>query len=282
MELIAGFVSSRIPARVAARPRTPSAVVAVLAATRLTVPEAVAPISVETPWSDGSTKTPWGLPCTMNCNAETTALRIQSGGPFVDRNRLSVGCVSSGLAISIFDSWSRFRNNRVTGKQGCPPQVYVRNNDERLLEVSAPQAELDIHSNSFVGEYYPLCASTRRGVTWTGSTKAGTFRNNYVTFQGCTDTVYFAEANAVSDPAVLQNNALNGPFARALDANEGVTLITRIADVNAMSDIVSSGNIIGDSDVAAQWDLGTPTGAPLWDLDGNPRDDTPSIGATER
>jgi hypothetical protein len=158
----------------------------------------------------------------------------------------------------------------------------VRNNDERLLDVRAPQAELDIHSNSFVGGYYPRCAFTRSGVTWTGSTKAGTFRNNYVTFQGCTDTVYFAEANAASDPAVLQNNALNASFARALYVNEGVTSITRIADVNAMSDIVSSGNIIGDSDASAQWDLGTPTGAPLWDFYGNPRDDTPSIGATER
>jgi hypothetical protein len=223
---------------------------------------------------------PLGPYCQVNCNAEATALRIQAGGPFVDRNRFSLGCVSSGVVVSMSAAWSRFQNNIAAGKE-CPNAVYVRFNSEQFLELSAPQQELDIHSNAFWGGRVARCPSIPRpGVGWTGSTKAGTFRNNWVSFGGCTGGVNFAEANASSDPALLENNALDGRG--ALYVNEGVTSISRIADVNSMSDILCSGNIIGGSNASAQWNLGTPSGAPLWDFFGDPRDDTPSIGAAER
>ncbi len=221
---------------------------------------------------------PW-LTCQMSCNAEAVALNIRSAGPFVDRNRFSLGCMSTGVTVSMNDSWSRFQNNIATGKEGCPVGVYTRFHNERLLDVVAPRQELDIHSNSFWGGRAATCpVLTQSGVTWRGSTKAGIFRNNWGGLGRCSG-VSFAEIDAASDPAVLENNALTGGM---LYLDEGVTVMRWIADVNAMTDITSSGNIVSDEDAPAQWDRGTTSGAPLWDYYGIPRDETPSIGATER
>jgi hypothetical protein len=94
----------------------------------------------------------------------------------------------------------------------------------------------------------------------------------------CFGTYYcFVEADVASDPAFLENNSMRNLVSGGLYADRDTTLITTAAGLNSMTDITCSGNV-GQADLR---DAGTPVGAPLWDFLGNPRDDAPSIGATE-
>jgi hypothetical protein len=219
--------------------------------------------------------------CQRYCNADATALRIESGGPFVDRNEISLGCISSGVAVSLDAAWSRFQNNRVGGKS-CPALVYERYQGERVLDVRATVEGLDIHSNTLSGgRFSPAtgCAPAKSVVTWGGGAKRGMFRNNWALYNDTCSGRLFVEADTASDPAVLENNAFVPGATLYLD--EAATAINTAAGLNGMTDIVCSGNILGDGDAIMQKDLGTPAGAPLWDFHGNARDETPSIGAVE-
>jgi hypothetical protein len=168
----------------------------------------------------------------------------------------------------------------VQGKS-CPWGTYRRYGREHVLDVRATE-DLDIHSNRFWGggPSSELCTSSIDSsvVSWGGGTRSGTFRNNWLGRKNCVRSL-FVEANAASDPAVFENNSLV-PVS-PLYVDEGVTTINTAAGLNGMTDIVCSGNILGDQDEFYQKDKGTPAGAPLWDFLGNPRDDTPSIGAIE-
>jgi hypothetical protein len=160
--------------------------------------------------------------------------------------------------------------------------VYVRYNSERVLDVRATE-DLDVHSNTFwrgrSSGGSSGCAYVKEVVAWAGGTRSGTFRNNWLGYNDTCGTRLFVEADTASDPAVLENNSFIPGVPLYVD--EGVTAINTAAGLNGMTDIVCSGNILGDGDAIMQKDLGTPAGAPLWDFYGNVRDETPSIGAIE-
>jgi hypothetical protein len=223
-------------------------------------------------------------------------INLDRSGPWVDRNRISLtgGGGTESTGIRTHGSWSRIENNVVE----FFPLMAGEPMYGLIAEVTPDGRELDVHSNTF-GLDYISC--TVAPIVWMATglptpVSSGILRNN-VSFSGdCTPpAVPFQEIGAGADPRIFENNdlAVAAPGA-PIYHDEGATLLTSAAQVDALTDVIASGNLSVHPGFSSATDFhlaptsplidrGTATGAPRVDFDGEPRDDgAPDIGADER
>jgi hypothetical protein len=231
-----------------------------------------------------------GLTCVNSCQTEAYGLWISDSGALVDRNAITAGCITEGGAIRAENSFSRIQNNVLKGRV-CN-WYNLRHSWEKVLHVfhgSAGNA-LDVHSNSIEpsrtnpmdNSVRPCDSTGNSAVVWldtlAGATPPplGIYRNNFLNGVGCAQTT-LSEFSLSADPAVLEFNdmeegrAIGGMYFDRDSANPYLDL----DQMNALTDITVAGNSYPDGQP------GTSVGAPLWDYDGNPRDDSPSVGPYE-
>jgi hypothetical protein len=182
---------------------------------------------------------------------------------------------------------------------GSLPPVVTASKGMHVL-VSGGLNEIDVHSNDLdaAGGQNQMCKGD--GVLFDLSSGAngalkGIFRNNIIRSGQCTTTRNdFEEANAGADPRLFEHNDLD-PYntPSALYVDEGTTALNTAAAVDALTQTTANGTISKDPlyanyptdlhlDAGSPCaDAGTPTGAPLLDMDLQPRDQSPDIGADE-
>jgi len=227
---------------------------------------------------------------------------LQNSGTMVDNNYIEGGCgVQSSTGVYTYDSYARLQNNHIyagvcqngglTGPTSWGMFVGLNN---------SPNA-LDVHSNFIDGGNLRVsCDSYGVGLYSNalafGTVPSGTWRNNIIRAGECQGVRYnFFEADAAADPSIFENNNLdpyNSPTAMYVDSDTSPLLVT--ADVDALTDITVSGTLAVDplfanypQDIHLQAGstciaAGTPTGAPIFDMDGDLRDiATPDVGPDE-
>jgi hypothetical protein len=204
----------------------------------------------------------------------------------------------SSTGIYAEDAWSRIENNFVGGGTCNTAGTGARVTRAMQALAGVTPGELDVHSNTFAAQGMAgTCQSIALDVVALAGqvTPDGVFRDNILHAGACSVRDGVREATADADPRIFQNNdvAPNGtPTAIYLDEN--LTTITTDVAINALTDMISSGNLSVDPMfVAPPADLhlmassaclgaGTAVGAPAVDYDGDTRSSTaPDIGADE-
>jgi len=218
--------------------------------------------------------------CITLCRDTVIAVALEGGGTFVDANVINTGCARYSQTFVAKDVWSRIQNNRIIAAT-CGPIIETSLVVEITLRANGN--EPDIHSNQLsspsavTGGCGALPPSSGSVVLLAGTPSPvaplGIFRNNDIT--DTTACGPFFESATTTDPRILENNRLRGSNASFVYADE-VNMVLSINQVNALTDTTSSGNV----NVYLE-DLGTTTGAPLFDLNGNPRGPLPDIGPVE-
>jgi len=187
----------------------------------------------------------------------------------IDSNGIDLGWADTG--VGMIASGARIQNNYIGGRSapttppGIPTEIDLPSSSYGLF--AGPNT--DIHSNTISSG---VCTGDNAGVRLSGS--GSTLRNNILT--GCGYNLL--ERNTSSDPAALENNDFVGPSYR----DEGTTTLSTVAAINALAG--ASGNFSApctSSSHAACVNTGTPTGAPAYDIAGNPRGSPPDVGATQ-
>jgi hypothetical protein len=225
-----------------------------------------------------------GCSSSQTCRPQGTGLVLDRSGAFVDRNVISGGCSHAGSGIEVVDSWSRIQNNRVSGRDVRYCDTITPNPLSLAgVHVSVGASnEFDLHSNTIRDEEPPSVGSSCSPASaFLGgllldvtplppSGPLGIVRNNFISACGTN----ISERAAAADPRFVENNY---PFSGFLTVylNDGV-MLQSVTAVNAMTDTTASGNTRG-----TVRDVGTSTGAPLWDFEGKPRDTLPDIGHLE-
>ncbi|MDP1918727.1 MAG: hypothetical protein Q8L14_20940, partial [Myxococcales bacterium] len=204
-------------------------------------------------------------------------------------------------------SSSRVENNLVIGGV-CPSVIaFEQANVRRSGDMSAPAP--DVHSNTFV----PVTGATGIGMSTlivgvavrSQSPVAlfspmGSYRNNIITALGfATVRFAFQEADASSDPAVLEHNDFWAPTIAGMPPlylNEGTTTLNGAGQINGLNGMGVSAfnNLSNDPGFIANFRISTTsqmraaggaTGAPVDDIDGQrrptPVNTAPDIGCDE-
>lgn len=222
--------------------------------------------------------------------------------------------VGSGIyGLRVEGSSSRIENNLVLGGQ-CPTTVgFEQSNVRRTGDGSAPAP--DVHSNTIVPNPPAGSSLSMRstiigvqvrsaGSVITPFPPLGSYRNNIILALPELAFVGFRaalnEASADSDPAVLENNNFwTGPAPIGMPPlynNEGTTMLNSAAQINALNGggVTSNNNMSLDPGFTTNFRLsatslmrgvGTATGAPTEDIDGqrrpNPPLSVPDVGCDE-
>jgi hypothetical protein len=237
-----------------------------------------------------------------------TGVSLEGGRPFVDRNRIAAGCSSgSGTGLFAFDSGARIQNNEIVGTDELcegvlQPAVHSRSTQGLRVVVTASGAEIDVNSNLILaggtGSTESTCESTAISFGGSGTLAGpvGIFRNNYAYGGFCSSSwppgTQYAFREVGVNPRIFEHNMLNVGGA---DPNDNMPVYLdggtarSSTELDDLSPTISSGN--GGSACMAPSPIpslplctlnaGTPVGAPLWDLHGNPRDASPDIGPVE-
>ncbi|MDX2023530.1 MAG: choice-of-anchor Q domain-containing protein [Deltaproteobacteria bacterium] len=225
----------------------------------------------------------------------TYGLWLEGGSARVAGNLISGGCGSvASTGIVAADSGSRIDNNVIFGAT-CSTSSVVQPTGVSLLIGDARRA-VDLHSNTIdTAEGTGSCTGATMTIASRADTTggvAGTIRNNIFSHHVCRGTLV-EERDAKAHARVLEFNL----FDRAMDLPaflaDGKDLLS-VSDLNKnTASSVRRNNISGDpkfvgwpndvhlEDGSSAIDKGTSTGAPLWDRDGQKRDDKPDIGAYE-
>jgi hypothetical protein len=222
---------------------------------------------------------------------------LNSSNALVDRNSIvGVGAGAGGLSPACYyftgygvtggGAGSRIQNNRIYGAQAGTPNCLATGYAYGLTSAAG-----QIYSNHIVAWPSGVCASSLnagQGLYGVVTGLGGDYRNNAI--EGCAAV---KEANASSDPAVFEHNALaTGYLDEGGDYPSSSNPVTPLsaAQVNALADMTTSGNIdaacyaTGSDTLAAGSpciDAGASSGAPTYDYDGQLRDATPDIGSDE-
>lgn len=221
---------------------------------------------------------------------------LQGGDARVERNVIAGGCGKlQAVGLLADEANARIENNVIAGAS-CDEESSEQPVGVEVLVGDAGRG-VDLHSNTILVAHESRDCSGRT-VSWASRSMdrggvAGLVRNNLIVHDTC-QGVFFAELDTRSRPRVFENNLFHDPRNRPLyRAGDGTFL--SLADVNRPSGgSLRRNNLTGDAAFvdggenlrlrasSAAIDQGTKTGAPLWDLDGKPRGESPDIGAFER
>jgi hypothetical protein len=244
---------------------------------------------------------------------------INQSNPRLARNTFgtdTAACTTGGpgggqpllIGMVLQGSGSRVENNLIVGGQcssveGIEQQNQVRTADNSF---SAPT----VHSNTIIPAPPGLGTVTstliqgvvlRSQVTGMATLPPmGVYRNNIITALGLAAVRFaFTEADAASDAAVMENNDFWAPTVAGMPPlfnNEGTTTLNSAAQINALNGggVSSQNNLSNDPGFGANYRLtstslmrgvGTPTGAPVDDIDGDrrplPFNTAPDVGCDE-
>jgi hypothetical protein len=223
-------------------------------------------------------------------------------GAVVQDNDVAGGC-STQKAVGIFadDSYARLENNRVRGG-GCFSSATVAALSYGLeARGDAGGHELDAHSNIFDGAGQPgngTCASVGlllESGTTTPTGGVGIYRDNIFRAGVCANNrADVAEADTTADPRIFEHDDLDVQGGAVLYSDNPANPLTTAAAVDALTDMTVSGTISADPQFvgypadphiapgSACDGAGTPTGAPVVDMDGDVRSTSaPDIGVDE-
>ncbi len=225
----------------------------------------------------------------------------------VDSNIIEGGC-ATGQAIALLadNSSARVQNNVLFGG-GCQagtstaPGVFIG----AMMLLRDTSNELDLNSNAISGGGVGLNSCTSIGLyidaSQTGTPPGGglgIIRNNLIQHGQCLSGYVVNEARAATDPRIFENNALVTVTQTGIPLyfDENLTALSSASDVNALTDIISSGNIDTAPGFSYSGNVfpvlgagsplrnaGTSKGAPAWDWEGDsrPQESAPDIGPDE-
>lgn len=179
---------------------------------------------------------------------------------------------------------ARLENNLILGSAGT---AYCGSGAHQIGFGLSAAGDVDVSSNRVTA--MRLCPASLASYQTpptalyiTGS--GGTFRNNILSPGVCGNAA--GEATSAADPLVFEHNALSP----ATYNDEGRTLLTSVASIEALQDMSASGNLASDCAPVSNdhLELGSPcinagtlAGAPWRDRDGDVRDALPDIGVDE-
>jgi hypothetical protein len=227
-------------------------------------------------------------------------IRLHVTGAFVERNVIAGGCYrhqADAIGIVAIDSWSRIENNEIVGAtERCSSYVtgnfHEPNTIGLSVTISAGTRELDVHSNFIAAsriDDIDDIRDARRNAGITLETLAGSvpqgplgvFRNNVI----ASDLgMAMQELGPGANPRLLEHNLLTtqqDPYDDFPVYGDHLPAI----DLEAGANIDGTGLPRPDPfrlDAGSPCvNAGTASGAPLFDIDGEPRDARPDIGPDE-
>jgi Putative metal-binding motif len=229
---------------------------------------------------------------------------LNSSNALVERNSIiGVGagylmCNANGYGVLGGGTASRIQNNNIVGGMaGFGDYGTTCARTFCSTDYGVQGAAGEVYSNHIVASTDRRCVAESQclnvlSVYGVVTGPGGDYRNNAI--EGCAAV---KEANANADPSVFENNALasgyldeGGNYPVYASVGSGPDTRLSAAQVNALTDMTSSGNIdgacyaTGSNTLAAGSpciDAGTPSGAPALDYAGQPRDSMPDIGSDE-
>jgi hypothetical protein len=219
---------------------------------------------------------------------------VKNANPTIDSNRIAGPVCPNGaggmpgqyaFAAAYLENSSSLITNNVLYDQPCNNPVDV------VILKNAVGAAPMFHNNTIQFSTCNGCG-VKRGLYVTGSSAAGSVRNNIFFNAGTADfanafAVY--EKDATSDLQFFENNDLWAPNGGTLYFDEGTTSLS-LATINAL--MGSGSNINADPQLDATFHIpmtspcrnaGTATGGPAFDFDGDmrPQEMSYDIGADE-
>jgi hypothetical protein len=235
---------------------------------------------------------------------------ISRSGPVISHNIISAGCGrAQSIGLGANDAFARVENNVIQGLvTGSAVTCLLPAMSAQSVAVAVQNAndtnELDLHSNSLFGSDQLATAGCVSGaLTFDVSSgdggmataPRGLVRNNVLHSGYCPTRFDLEELNKNADPRVLENNWFDSASNNGVVVyrDEAMTDLFDAGQVNALTDITSSGNIGGQCVTSpAMFHLtatsvcrnaGTDAGAPATDIDGDqrPQESVFDIGADE-
>jgi alpha-tubulin suppressor-like RCC1 family protein len=223
--------------------------------------------------------------CVRNCETTAVGLVVSGSDIVVDGNLVTAGRgggplgIDTGTLTGIVVSGSvRLENNIVDGGGPASSGTAARTSGVAILS-----GTVDVHSNDIAGGSPNTSACGSPGIALSGANQA-IIRNNIISGGTCGAAI--EERSAASDPAIVENNALEsyvlgGPLYIDLGGDDPRTAEA----VNDLPDIVASGNIVSACEPLVGSpcvNAGTSSGVPASDREGDPRSDgQPDIGSDE-
>jgi hypothetical protein len=207
---------------------------------------------------------------------------VAPGATLVSQNVIDAGC-SGGQGVGLRAS-GRVENNIIKGPS-CGGSFL---DGTAVATGLALSGDSDVHSNTiFAGGATDGIPFGQLGCRANGlviESGIASVRNNIVSALSCNERRALVRMAAAPAPSAIQNNDLLS----AVLYLDGATALTTIASVNALPG--ASGNFSADPLLDSDHrltagspciDSGTPSAAPLMDLDGDARDQNPDVGADE-
>ncbi len=236
-----------------------------------------------------------------NGGVTTVGLWLDNAGTVVERNDISGGCATAGgeeIGVLAENTWARLENNRIRGGECDVPSVGLR------VVAADGTNEIDVHSNVIDGGGADgTCDSVGLqlmvDLAAPPTAPMGMYRSNIIRAGDCDGTGVYnvAEGDIAADPSHFQSNALDpwdSPTALYWD-DDTTNGLTLAGDIDLLTDIPNLGGTLDVDPMfvayPTDWHIqagspcdgaGEPGGAPLTDMDGDPRDPAaPDIGADE-
>jgi alpha-tubulin suppressor-like RCC1 family protein len=224
--------------------------------------------------------------CTRDCRRDAMGLQVFGDETRVSGNDVSAGeaggplGVDSGTAYGLYASGTvRIENNVIDGGYPAPNGTVTL-----TYGVGIGGGPVDLDSN-FIRAGGPNSGVCSAAAVRLLAANQALVRNDIISANPTACGAGIEEATFEADPAVVENNDLS--HAVPLYRDQGGPDAQTAAEVNALTDLVASGNFTAGCSVPLDAsspciDAGTPAGAPAFDRDGEPRSDgLPDVGPDE-
>jgi hypothetical protein len=242
----------------------------------------------------------FGMPATA---VTAIGLLLEATGPVVERNLILGGTdgacgTSATIALDAKGAFSRIENN-LLAPGGCGAFDPVGGEFAGLRVTSGDDRwEVDVHSNDLVAlANDTACAEAGLWLDVEAAVSQprsrGLFRNNILYAGACATRHGLAEASALADPRVVENNLFFVVGGGSLYLDEAATGLT-LDGIDALVDCSVANNLTGDPTFVSLGDLhllstspcvdaGTASAAPAVDFEGTdrPQGAAPDVGAFE-